>query len=178
MAIAVLGAYGAFKKNRVTLTVFLVCTVIGSLLMLRAGVSAAKARPKLASVMEERWRSFLPLDQASDDIKNQAEALQKSLHCCGLFSHEDWNGNIPGSCLCNREEELQGKCHSIRYGNFVFNLFWEKKSVFRQLLGSVPSSLMIYQMYNTSDRPNMPLFVPVMFIDQPPAYQQLDNLAE
>ncbi|XP_038550384.1 23 kDa integral membrane protein-like isoform X2 [Micropterus salmoides] len=179
MAIAILGAYGAFKKNRVTLTVFLVCTVIGSLLMLQAGVSAAKARPKLASVMEERWRSFLPLDQASDDIKNQAEALQKSLHCCGLFSHEDWNGNIPGSCLCNQEEkELQGKCHSIRYGNFVFNLFWEKKSVFRQLLGSVLSSLMIYQMYNTSDRPNMPLFVPVMFIDQPPAYQQLDNLAE
>ncbi|XP_038564474.1 tetraspanin-33-like [Micropterus salmoides] len=159
MAIAILGAYGAFKKNRVTLTVFLVCTVIGSLLMLQAGVSAAKARPKLASVMEERWRSFLPLDQASDDIKNQAEALQKSLHCCGLFSHEDWNGNLPAP-------------------NFVFNLFWEKKSVFRQLLGSVPSSLMIYQMYNTSDRPNMPLFVPVMFIDQPPAYQQLDNLAE
>ncbi|XP_041820394.1 23 kDa integral membrane protein-like [Chelmon rostratus] len=203
MVIAILGAYGAYKENLVALTVFLVCMVIGTLLMLRAGVSAAFARPKLEGLMEERWRSFLPLDQTSDDIKNQAEALQTSLHCCGLFSYDDWEQNIPDSCLCNQEEELEGKCQSVGYSNFLLNLFWQKKSVFRQscfplivdsvktnaditlgvvftlfalaLLGLLLSTLTIYQMFNGPDRPNA---LPVMFVDPPPAYQQLYNLSE
>ncbi|KAL7371004.1 hypothetical protein ABVT39_016245, partial [Epinephelus coioides] len=53
MVIAILGAYGADKENQVALIV-------------------------LESVMEGKWRSLLPLDQASDDIKNQADALQTS----------------------------------------------------------------------------------------------------
>ncbi|XP_070785449.1 uncharacterized protein [Enoplosus armatus] len=206
MVIAILGAYGAHKKKVMALTVYLVCVLIGVGLMLRAGVLAAVARPKLVSLVEERWRSFLPLDQASDDIRNQAEALQTSLHCCGLFSHEDWEGNIPKSCLCNLEEETKGQCQTVSYRNFLLNLFWQKKSVLRQncfpiildsvtthanitlivvftllvlaIFGLVFSSLMIYQMFNTSNRPNTPLSVPVMFIDHPPAYQQLYNLTE
>ncbi|XP_044041318.1 tetraspanin-8-like [Siniperca chuatsi] len=195
VVIAILGAYGAYKENRGALIVFLVCMVTGSLLMLRAGVSAAVARPKLESLTEERWRSFLPLNQASDDIKNQVEVLQTSLHCCGLFSYKDWGENIPKSCLCSQEEAEEGKCQTVNYGNFLLNYFRQKKSVFVQnclplimdsvttnaniklavvftlfalaLLGLVLSSLMIYQMS-----------VPVMFIDEPPAYQQLYNLAE
>ncbi|XP_076577809.1 tetraspanin-8-like [Chaetodon auriga] len=189
MLIAILGAYGAYKENLMALTAFLVCMVVGTLLMLRAGVPAAVARPKLETLMEERWRSFLPLDQTSDDIKNQAEALQTSLHCCGLFSYEDWEQNIPDSCLCSQEEEMEGRCEAVAYRNFLLNLFWQKKSVFRQscfllimdsvktkanitlgvvftlfalaLLGFLLSSLTIYQMFNT-----------------PPAYQQLYNLPE
>ncbi|XP_010746863.2 tetraspanin-8 [Larimichthys crocea] len=199
MAIGILGACGAHQKNLMVLNAFLVCTVVEVLLMLRAGVYAAEDRPKLEIVVEERWRSFLPLDQASDDVKKRAEALQTSLHCCGLFSSEDWEQNIPDSCLCNQEETTEDKCQSVSYRNFLFNLFWQKKSVFRQncfpfivdsartnanvtlaaaftglalaLLGLVLSSLMIYQI-NTCNGPNAaPL--PVMFVDQPPAYQRL-----
>ncbi|TMS02801.1 Tetraspanin-8 [Larimichthys crocea] len=199
MAIGILGACGAHQRNLMVLNAFLVCTVVEVLLMLRAGVYAAEDRPKLEIVVEERWRSFLPLDQASDDVKKRAEALQTSLHCCGLFSYEDWEQNIPDSCLCNQEEMTEDKCQSVSYRNFLFNLFWQKKSVFRQncfpfivdsartnanvtlaaaftglalaLLGLVLSSLMIYQI-NTCNGPNAaPL--PVMFVDQPPAYQRL-----
>eukprot|EP00064_Thunnus_orientalis_P021017 superscaffoldBa00006125_g21171 len=168
MVIAILGAYGGHKENLVALTVYQMCMVIGGLLVLRAGVSAAVIHPKsllllqvllhltqsapavtavmlhhhlhfifLAkmapkSVMEDRWRSLLPLDQASDNIKVQVEALQTSLHCCGLFSHEDWGQNIPDSCLCNQEEQMEGKCQTISYRNFLLNLFWQKKYVFTQ----------------------------------------------
>ncbi|XP_067437596.1 tetraspanin-8-like isoform X4 [Thunnus thynnus] len=180
MVIAILGAYGGHKENLVALTV-----------------------PK--SVMEDRWRSLLPLDQASDNIKVQVEALQTSLHCCGLFSHEDWGQNIPDSCLCNQEEQMEGKCQTISYRNFLLNLFWQKKSVFTQtcfplimdsvttntdvtlgvdatlfvlaLLGLVLSSLVIYQIFNTANRSNT-LSVPVMFTNQPPDYQQLYNITE
>ncbi|KAM7367405.1 hypothetical protein PAMP_015309 [Pampus punctatissimus] len=169
---------------------YLVCVVAGGLLLLQAVVAGAVVRPKLVSVMEDRWRSRLPLDQASDDIKNQVKALQTSLHCCGLFSYEDWQQNIPDSCLCDQEEQLEGQCQPVSDRNFLMNLFWQKKSVFTQtcfpsivasvitsaditlsveatlfvllLLGLVLSSLMIYQ----------------MFINQPPNYQQLYNIPE
>ncbi len=36
---------------------------------------------QLESAMEEKWRSVLPLDQASDNVKNEAEALQTSVRC-------------------------------------------------------------------------------------------------
>ncbi|XP_042259757.1 tetraspanin-8-like isoform X1 [Thunnus thynnus] len=205
MVIAILGAYGGHKENLVALTVYQMCMVIGGLLVLRAGVSAAVIHPKPKSVMEDRWRSLLPLDQASDNIKVQVEALQTSLHCCGLFSHEDWGQNIPDSCLCNQEEQMEGKCQTISYRNFLLNLFWQKKSVFTQtcfplimdsvttntdvtlgvdatlfvlaLLGLVLSSLVIYQIFNTANRSNT-LSVPVMFTNQPPDYQQLYNITE
>lgn len=142
------------------------------------------------SRMEERWLSFLPLDQASDDVKKKAEALQTSLHCCGLLSYEDWQQNIPDSCLCNQEKEEEGKCQTVDYGNFLLNLVRQKKSVFKQncfplmlnsattdaniqlssvitlllltLLGWVLSSLIIYQ----------------MFFRRPPAYQRLHSRLE
>ncbi|KAM8740370.1 uncharacterized protein AB9X84_020238 isoform 1-T2 [Acanthopagrus schlegelii] len=185
MLIASLGIYGALKENLVALAV----NLIGILLMIGAAVLVVFARPQSESRMEERWLSFLPLDQASDAVKNKAEALQTSLHCCGLLSYEDWQQNIPDSCLCNQEEkEEEGKCQTIDYGNFLLNLVREKKSVFRQncfplmldsattdaniklcsvitlllltLLGLVLSSLIIYQ----------------MFINRPPGYQRLHNL--
>ncbi|XP_073336530.1 23 kDa integral membrane protein-like [Pagrus major] len=114
MLIAILGIYGAVKENLVALAVYLVFMIIGSLLVRRAAVPVVPvARSQLESQMEEKWRSSLPLDQASNDDKNKAEALQKSLHCCGLFSYEDWRQNIPDSCLCIQEEEEEGKCQTV-----------------------------------------------------------------
>nr|XP_046234719.1 tetraspanin-4-like [Scatophagus argus] len=201
MVIAILGAYGARRENPAALIVFLVCVLVGGVLMLRAVVLAAVARPKLESLMEERCRSLLPLDQAPVDIKNQAAALQTSLHCCGLFSYEDWEQNIPDSCLCSQQEEMEGRCQTVSYNNFLLNLFWQKKSVFRQnclplimesvirkanitlgslvtllvlvVFGSVLSSLITCQVSSTS----IGLPVPVMF-DQPPAYEHLYDLSE
>ncbi|KAM7378570.1 hypothetical protein PAMA_013461 [Pampus argenteus] len=114
MVIAILGAYGAHEENRVALIVFLVCMVIGSLLTLRAGVPFAIARPTVEGILEDNFREFLPLDAASDDVKDMANTLQTKLHCCGLFSYEDWRQNIPDSCLCDQEEQLEGQCQNVQ----------------------------------------------------------------
>ncbi|KAM7367397.1 hypothetical protein PAMP_015302 [Pampus punctatissimus] len=113
MGIAILGAYGAHKENRVALIVFLVCMVIGSLLMLRAGVPFAIARPRVEGILEDKFRELLPLDTASGYVKDKADTLQTQLHCCGLFSYEDWQQNIPDSCLCDQEEQLEGQCQPV-----------------------------------------------------------------
>ncbi|XP_041819682.1 tetraspanin-8-like [Chelmon rostratus] len=198
MVIAILGAYGAHKESKVCLIVFLVCMVIGSLLMLRVGIPAASARPKLEGMLENKFRSLLPLDEASDEVKNMAESLQTQLHCCGLFSYEDWEQKIPDSCLCNQEEELEGKCQSVGYTL----LMQPKKSVYIKtcfpiimyyvllvidimigvvftlavlaLLGMVLSSIMIHQL-RYPDRPTVLLSVPAIFTTPPPKYQELHN---
>ncbi|KAK2859221.1 hypothetical protein Q5P01_003841 [Channa striata] len=74
------------------------------------------------------WRSRLPLDQASDDTRQQVEALQTTLHCCGLFSYSNWRDDIPQFCLYRQQDELEENFQH----NFVLNLFWQKKSIFTQ----------------------------------------------
>ncbi|XP_071358248.1 23 kDa integral membrane protein-like isoform X2 [Trachinotus anak] len=208
MVMSILGVYGSLERNLAALTVFLVCAVTVSVLMLRAGLPAAAARPQLEGLVEEWWRSRLPLDQASNDIKKWVEGLQPSLGCCGIFSYKDWGDNIPASCLCNQVEEggVEGLCQTVNHRNFLLNLFWQKKSVFTQpcfpfiissvrinadtalsvhfilfvlmLLASVLSSLMICRIIRASTGPSAPLSVTVMFGDPPPAYHQLYNLPE
>ncbi|XP_059181973.1 23 kDa integral membrane protein-like [Centropristis striata] len=192
MAMAVLGVWGVCKENRGALILFLVYMMVGCLQMLRDGVQAAVARPQLQGLMEKRWRSFVPLDETSDDVKRQLEALQTSLQCCGVFSHEDWRDDVPESCLCDLKD--QNKCQTVKYKNFFSNLLWQQKSVFTQtcfsfimdaastnaditlavvftlfslaLLGSLLSSLVVCQMFNTAPG------------GQPPSYQQLYNLQD
>ncbi|XP_051276120.1 CD151 antigen [Dicentrarchus labrax] len=131
MVTAILAACGAHKKNVVALITVSGCLLLLLLLCTFATSLLLIGRPKL-SLTEEKCRAFLPLDQAADNIKSQVEALQTSLHCCGLFSYQDWEDNIPKSCECNQEEEMEGKCQTVSYRNFLLNLFWQKKSVFRQ----------------------------------------------
>ncbi|XP_040886140.1 tetraspanin-8-like [Toxotes jaculatrix] len=197
LMIAVLGAYGAHKESRVSLIIFLVCMVIGSLLMLRAGVPAAVVRPQMRDILEGKFREFLPLDKASDEVKDMMDALQTQLQCCGLFSYTDWEDNIPNSCLCRPMEE--DKCQTVSYRNFMRQ---QQKSIYTKtclpivmhyalliaditigviftmaalaLLGMILSSIMIHQM-RYPDRPTVLLSVPTIFSTPPPKYQELQN---
>ncbi|KAM9334543.1 tetraspanin-8-like [Symphorus nematophorus] len=198
MVIAILGAYGAHRESKVALIVFLVCMVLGSLLMLRTAIPAAVARPKLEGVLEEKFREVLPLNTASEDVQAMANALQTQLHCCGLFGYEDWRQDVPDSCLCSQQEELKGNCQPINYKR----LLQLKKSVYTKpcfpivvhyvllvadvmigvlftlavlaLLGLALSSAMIHQM-RYPDRPTVLLTVPAIFSTAPPKYQELQN---
>ncbi|XP_051276112.1 tetraspanin-8-like [Dicentrarchus labrax] len=203
MVIAILGAYGAHKESKVCLIVFLVCMVIGSLLMLRAGIPSAIFRPQLEGVLEQRFRQVLPLDKASDEVKNVADALQTKMHCCGLFSYTDWEDEIPSSCLCNQEEEMEGLCQSIGYMRLL--QLGPQRSVYTKpcfpimmqyflliadivlgvvftlailaLLGMTLSSIMIHQM-RYPERPTLLMHVPAIFTTPPPKYQELHNPPE
>ncbi|XP_030296487.1 tetraspanin-8-like [Sparus aurata] len=197
MVIAILGAYGAHKESKVSLIVFLVCMVIGCLLMLRTGIPAAMVRPKLEGVLSEKFHELLPLNRASPDVKNMADNLQTQLHCCGLFSYKDWNNEIPDSCLCDQEEEEEGKCQNTDYISFMSTKSVYVKTCFPvivhyvllvadvmigvlftlgslALLGLVLSSIMIHQL-RYPDRPPVLLSVPAIFSTPPPKYQELHN---
>uniref|UniRef100_A0A8C6U4S7 Tetraspanin n=1 Tax=Neogobius melanostomus TaxID=47308 RepID=A0A8C6U4S7_9GOBI len=197
MVIAILGAYGAHKEKKGPLIAFLVCMVLGSMMMLRAGISTAFARPQLEPVLEDAFRKFLPLDQASEEIQKMTNALQSQMHCCGLFSYTDWGNNIPESCLCSQEEEEEEyKCQTVDYKEIMLETSVYRATCFPilmhyvllitdvmlavvftlaafALLGMGLSSLMIHQLRHPN-RPPILLTVPV-FSPQPPKYQELQN---
>ncbi|XP_049422902.1 tetraspanin-8-like isoform X1 [Epinephelus fuscoguttatus] len=148
MVIAILGAYGAHRESKVCLIVFLVCTVIGTLLMLRVGIPTAAIRPELVRIMETDAHNRLPLDQASEEVKALVEKQQKERHCCGVFSYKDWEDNIPDSCLCNQEEQMEGKYETVRYRGTL-----QRKSVYSQ--SCFPIIRDILQIINIKIRVNL-----------------------
>ncbi|XP_072233731.1 tetraspanin-8-like [Leuresthes tenuis] len=197
MMIAILGAYGAHKESKVSLIVFLVCMVIGSLLMLRVGVPAAIARPELEGVLEEKFRQFLPLDKASEEAQDMANSLQLHLHCCGLFSYTDWEDSIPDTCTCTpiveddckaihltelyryRTKSIYSKpCFPIimRYVHMVADILLGVVFFLAALalLGMILSSIMIHQMRHPN-RAVVLLNIPTIFSSPPPKYQELNN---
>ncbi|XP_034079032.1 tetraspanin-8-like [Gymnodraco acuticeps] len=132
MVIAVLGAYGSHKENRGCLIAFLVCMVIGSLIMLRCGIPVATARPMLADYFEQKFRTALPLDTASREDRHMAESIQQELQCCGLFSYRDWEDSIPDTCLCSAAEAREGICqdvYTVSFCNIIIYLIRMLRSI-------------------------------------------------
>ncbi|CAL8386603.1 unnamed protein product [Boreogadus saida] len=200
MMIAILGAYGAHKENKGALVAFLVFMVVGTLIMLKTGASMAISSPQIENVMEQKFRSLLPLDQSPKSTQNMMSSIQTTLQCCGLFSYEDWENNIPSSCVCNSEQEMEGTCRTVNdYGLLQYH----QKTIFSAtcfpiimhyagmayyiymavvfslgtlaLLGMVLSSVIIHQMGPNVPRPMMVLSIPAVFSPQPPKYQELYN---
>ncbi|XP_074553906.1 tetraspanin-8-like [Halichoeres trimaculatus] len=197
MIIAILGAYGAHKESKVCLIVFLVCMVLGSLAMLRAGFVAVATRPLLEPQLEEKFRELLPLNRAPEEAQEMTNHLQEIVHCCGLFSYTDWGSDIPDSCLCSEVQEEEDQCQQIGYSSVM-----QKKSVYTKtcfpiimyyvmllvdvvigvafvlgalaLLGMILSSIMIHQLRHPN-RPTVLLSVPAVFTPTLPKYQELHN---
>ncbi|GLD48182.1 tetraspanin-8-like protein [Lates japonicus] len=194
MMIAILGAYGAHKESKVCLIIFLVCMVIGSLLTLRTGVPAAIMKPQLEGILEEKFRSYLPLDKAVYSTREMADTIQTQLHCCGMFSYTDWEDNIPDSCLCSPAEMEEDKCQTSYmlqgksiYSKACFPIIMHYVLLIADivigitftlaalaLLGMILSSIMIYQI-RYSNRPTILMSVPTIFTTAPPKYQELHN---
>ncbi|XP_061662424.1 tetraspanin-8-like [Syngnathoides biaculeatus] len=197
VVVAVVGAYGAIRQSRPALVAFLVCMVIGTLLMLRVGTSVAATRPEIEGGMAERFRQLLPLDVAKEKTQIIANAVQEKLHCCGLFGSDDWRQKLPDSCLCDALDQVEGKCHDVSYKVMTP----QKKSVFQPcfpiivryvflafdvvtgiafvlatlaLLGLTLSSILIHQL-RASARPAV-LLVPTIFKPGPPKYRELHDV--
>ncbi|KAJ4923280.1 hypothetical protein JOQ06_026096, partial [Pogonophryne albipinna] len=66
---------------------FLVCMVIGSLIMLRGGIPVATVRPMLADILEQKLRTALPLDTASREDRNMAESVQQEVTHTHTHTH-------------------------------------------------------------------------------------------
>ncbi|XP_053720057.1 tetraspanin-9 [Synchiropus splendidus] len=196
LGIAFLGIYGSNKENYAAMVVYLVLMVCGTLAMLRIGIPTAAFRPKLEGELEKTFRRATPLNEASEEVQDMMNNVQSALHCCGLFSADDWNQEIPDSCSCDPEGE--DECRLVDY----MSLLRKKRSIYSQsclplimpyfvlafdivigvafsncvlvLMGLILSAIIIHQMRH-SKTPATRLSVPAVFTHMPPKYQELQN---
>ncbi|XP_032445700.1 tetraspanin-8-like [Xiphophorus hellerii] len=202
MLLGLLGAYGAYKEHKISLIVFLVCMVIGSLVMIRSGIPAAIIRPEVEGFLVEKFRTLLPLDTATIREKHLVDSLQTHLHCCGLFSYTDWNEDIPSSCDCPSIEDEEPFTCKLVPGMNRYPFLRQSRSIYSKpcvpivmyyvllvadislgviftlaalaVLGMILSSIMIHQLRH-SNRTPVVLNVPTIFIPGPPKYHELQN---
>ncbi|XP_043964426.1 tetraspanin-8-like [Gambusia affinis] len=202
MLLGLLGAYGAYKEHKISLILFLVCMVIGSLVMIQSGIPGAIARPQVEGFLEERFRTLLPLDTATIREKNLVDSLQTHLHCCGLFSYRDWNEDFPSSCDCPSIEDDESATCTVVPGIDRYPFVMQSRSIYSKpcvpiimyyillvadislgiiftlaalaILGMILSSIMIHQLRHPNRTPVV-LSVPTIFIPGPPKYQELQN---
>ncbi|XP_075900154.1 tetraspanin-8-like [Nelusetta ayraudi] len=203
MVVAILGAYGAHRENKGCLIAFLVCTLVGGLVMIRLGTPFIATRPRLEPVLREGFQHMLPLDQANPNVQDMFNTLQSRVHCCGIFDYKDWGTHVPESCECNMKAKEQGACKTITYRNIMESQ--RTKTIYSQtcfaivlsyallgadiiigvaltlfilaVLGVILSSIMIHQMRPRSarQRTTVLLTVPTVFSTAPPKYQELNN---
>uniref|UniRef100_A0A3B4XHZ1 Uncharacterized protein n=1 Tax=Seriola lalandi dorsalis TaxID=1841481 RepID=A0A3B4XHZ1_SERLL len=192
----ILTSYQSVQNRTDALVVFYVVGIITMVIAILGAYGAHKEKSKstnknLPGCVELKFRTFLPLDQASDEAKNM-------MHCCGLFSYTDWESDIPPSCLCDpSEEEQMGACRTIDYRvmtmsvssrpqpcvpiilHYVLLLLDIVLGVIFSLLalavlGMILSSIILHQM-RYPNRPTVLMTVPTIFTTPPPKYQELHN---
>ncbi|XP_033470326.1 tetraspanin-9 [Epinephelus lanceolatus] len=101
MVLGFLGCCGAIRENRCMLLLFFISLLIIFILLLAAGIVAAVNEKKVKDWMKERLEKFLPLSSQPQSVREDLEALQAELQCCGLINGpSDWD-KVPDSCLCN-----------------------------------------------------------------------------
>ncbi|XP_029018817.1 tetraspanin-3-like [Betta splendens] len=197
MVIATLGAYGAHKKSKLCLSLFLGCMVTGTLMMLNYGIPAAISRHQVEELIENDLRAMVPLDDQPEELKSMMDSIQIQAQCCGLFSYDNWR-NIPESCMCSPEAE--DRCQSVSYRQLLFvypktclPFIMERfrlivdiliGTIFTlaalAMLGTILSSVMIHQMSRlTAPTPvfkvPLPFNVPSIFIPATPKYEELSK---
>ncbi|KAF3705302.1 Tetraspanin-8 [Channa argus] len=199
MVVAILGAHGAHKESRGCMIAFLVCMVVGTLLMLRAGLFVSINGPEAEGSLKDLYDKFVPLDNASDEVKEMTNNFQTKWQCCGYFSYKDWRDSIPDSCVCSPVEVEEGMCQTL----YSRDLFLMSKAIYSKpcfpilfhyfvlaidvmmgimftlaglaLLGTILSSIIIHQMrYSTTS--TVVLKVPAVFTTSPPKYEELQNV--
>ncbi|XP_029350542.1 tetraspanin-8-like [Echeneis naucrates] len=199
MVIAILGAYGAHRERKLPMIIFLICMVMGTMMLFRSGVNSLLIHPQLESLIKNEFETFIPLDRAPENKREMVSTMQEQLHCCGLFSHSDWENKYPDSCLCDPEVvEEPGECQAVNY----LTVMMSQKYIYSKtclpiiiegikpiiiisicmnfvllvlaLLGMILSSIIIHQMQKIPHQPTV-MTVPAMFSPSPPKYQELQT---
>ncbi|KAF3705324.1 Tetraspanin-8 [Channa argus] len=101
MVLGFLGCCGAIRENRCLLLLFFISLLIIFILLLAAGVLGAVGSSKVDEWVNQNMEKMLPLSNQPAEVKDNLNALQKELKCCGILKGSaDWD-QVPESCRCN-----------------------------------------------------------------------------
>ncbi|XP_051809006.1 uncharacterized protein LOC110955809 isoform X2 [Acanthochromis polyacanthus] len=68
-----------------------------------------QVQAQMDGAVEELFLNVTPLHRAERYIQTELNKLEASDSCCGLRSFEDWENQLPVSCLCSPPPDLDTK---------------------------------------------------------------------
>ncbi|XP_045487952.1 leukocyte surface antigen CD53 isoform X2 [Pieris rapae] len=112
MLLSFLGCCGAAKEVKCMLLTYYILVFIIFVAMLVGGILLFVFREKVISTLDREMHASMPNYGVKHEYTRAWDDTQSHLQCCGVKSHNDWNGNVPESCC---KEVYPGKRLDCRY---------------------------------------------------------------
>ncbi|XP_038636781.1 tetraspanin-8-like isoform X2 [Scyliorhinus canicula] len=101
MVLGFLGCCGAMKESKCMLILFFIGLLLILVLQITAGILGALNTPQIATVVNDAYKEYIPLNTQPDSVKKEIGEMQQEIKCCGLLNgYSDWGNSIPTSCNC------------------------------------------------------------------------------
>ncbi|XP_065807642.1 23 kDa integral membrane protein [Labrus bergylta] len=100
VVLSVLGICAATLDLKPLLLVFSALIFVEFVAMMVVASPLVQVQTQMDSAVEEVFFNATPLHRVDLYIQGELNKLQASDSCCGLRSYEDWESQIPLSCVC------------------------------------------------------------------------------
>ncbi|KAM6896135.1 tetraspanin-15-like [Lycodopsis pacificus] len=99
--ISCLGIFAACSENLIALRIFAAFMGIGLIIMMICGIIMVVFKNKAKELYDNASAEMAKAYMADEKSRGMLEEQQKTVHCCGVVSFEDWDKTIPDSCACD-----------------------------------------------------------------------------
>ncbi|XP_005742400.1 uncharacterized protein LOC102196377 [Pundamilia nyererei] len=100
MVLSVLGISAASLDYKSLLLVFSALTFVEFVALMIVASPLVQVQAQMDFAVDELFLNVTPLHKAAADIQKELNKLQTSDSCCGLRKFEDWDNQLPFSCIC------------------------------------------------------------------------------
>ncbi|XP_063316859.1 23 kDa integral membrane protein-like [Pelmatolapia mariae] len=100
MVLSVLGISAASLDYKSLLLVFSALTFVEFVALMIVASPLVQVQAQMDFAVDELFLNVTPLHNAAADIQKELNKLQTSDSCCGLRKFEDWDNQLPVSCIC------------------------------------------------------------------------------
>ncbi|XP_035003428.2 23 kDa integral membrane protein [Hippoglossus stenolepis] len=116
--LSVLGVCAASLDLKPLLLVFSALILVEFVALMVVASPLVHVQAQMSGAVDEVFLNVTPLHRAERFIQSQLNKLQASDSCCGLRSFEDWDNQLPVSCLCSPTPPTSDLQLSSRPGNW------------------------------------------------------------
>ncbi|XP_030296105.1 23 kDa integral membrane protein-like [Sparus aurata] len=100
LGISCLGIYAGSSEKVIFLKIFAGFMAVGMVIMMIFGIIIVVERNKLMSSVKNASPEIIEPVMRDPEMRELLNAIQSSIHCCGVVSASDWGDTIPNSCAC------------------------------------------------------------------------------
>ncbi|KAM9328248.1 uncharacterized protein KZ484_019584 isoform 2-T2 [Pholidichthys leucotaenia] len=100
VVLSILGISAASLDRKPLLLLFSALIFVEFVALMVVASPLVQIQAEMDSAVNDLFLNVTPLHKAEPYIQRELNKLQASESCCGLRSFEDWENNLPDSCIC------------------------------------------------------------------------------